>query len=1247
MPPVDDYSPPEGSKVGLDFSGGPYTPPEGSKVGLEFAASDDTTPREDQYLFPATLGDTSGLGGASLRLAYRFITAFGMPATAVAGASQVYLYTRYINHSTRGINAALYGRPTLRNWNFQAYPPGFVATSYGTPLTYNLRQYLRPSGFSPALYGLAFVQGGVKELKPSGLAAPSMTHKPTVINTTANKTVLPTGFNMLAMGAPWVDPRSLRPFGFVASGYGTGRVQLPPRAVGFDALRMGVPGIRDKNTYAGVAGFADWGFGYPVVKDPRIYVQHIASPNSAVFGDVALRLTTTFLYPSGFASSAVSPWGAVVARNRYLLAQGFRGDALGAAAEVRNATPSFAPVGFAASHYGNAVVSYYQRTIPLAGIPVPFQQLPVPVVTKTPSFAPVGFVASVVPGPMVAYRVRLLLPPGLVASAYGQQQLTLKLRQIAHEGRGIVASLYGAPRIEHGNRLLLGSGFNASRYGTAHWISLGRRTLAPSGIPIPASTRPMVGGTRYLLPEGFSATRWGSRIIPEIQTAYPLGFSNQYGLALVYNHAQMALPLGFTTYQQPAHHWGLARVFNSDQYIMQYPIVGSGLEAPDWSQTWTGIANRNRMAPMQGFVASRFGTAHAFNNARPMIPPGIQPPANPIGYRPGLVAYRIRSLLLEGLEPPHLSTWGVVYNKAFPLRPAGYVASLFGNPSLLNMNREINRIGNFRSDSYGTPFIADAVRELSIERRYSIEPPRIELPYVGLYSRYLEPEGIDSARIGLASLSIFFRIITPRWTYITRIGSPALRNLTPELGMRGYNMELFGETHIRLQWRPVYPDGSLTELFGRARIADRRQHVSLSGTNYLRIGDKLVVTKTGIPPLATQRIWLYEPADMSVESNDEEVKGRNFGIGVPVKQVSEGINVNARYLIQRESVDGMRFGSAKVTANSIRTGVGYHNYAAVASPRVELSRRTITVNNTDKNQNTEGMMIQPAGWPRLSPHTIYATTESTQQARTNHPLPYNYSLHVVDGRRRHGGTYHPDILWGMPRVQNQNRAIAAASVPWIHSAVVMFPRPTVINKRTVLRLTGFNSMRVGRVAIPGDLTVEMYIPFVATLWGRPVLERGAYYGPRTYSINGIPTPGFGTTRVEFLNRELHATGSLMERLGTRRTNDSPYMWQGLRVGPLMPTIPIGFVSERMGDLMIDFRVRELRTEGYEAFTEGYLPETFGERMRVRRTEQAPPDWQRLFADGPDVAGLGVPGVLPGVHFIRPDGNSDQFRKGAW
>ena len=277
--------------------------------------------------------------------------------------------------------------------------------------------------------------------------------------------------------------------------------------------------------------------------------------------------------------------------------------------------------------------------------------------------------------PSVWPRVRWVEAAGASAALFGEATVWFRNRTLAVEGSD--AQIHGSAMVAHARRWLLARGAQLSSEGVPA-VANADRTIAPAAIFERFATWHAIGWARTLRPDGFDATRWGARIIPESQSAYPHGFGTLFGLATTYNLKQQVRPQAITTYRQPEERWGRAHAFNLVQYIEQRPITGSGLEAPEWAQTWTGIANRNRRAPLQGFVASRFGYAQIDNNARQILPNGAAPQDPAPFYKAGMVSHRIRSLSIDGMEPPYISSWVCAFNKAFTLNPSGAIATLFG-----------------------------------------------------------------------------------------------------------------------------------------------------------------------------------------------------------------------------------------------------------------------------------------------------------------------------------------------------------------------------------------------------------------------------------------------------------------------------------------------------------------------------------------------------------------------------------------
>lgn len=1140
----------------------------------------------------------------------------------------------------QGVPAPGNGSPSAFLRRAQLHPSAVAPPAIAGPLIYNLRQFVRTSGYSASSYGSAWMSGGIKIVSLQGLAD-SHVSGPLVVNTTADQTAAPSGIQPLAVAAPRVSPRMLYAQGVPTPGLGVPAAQFPPRPAGFESSRYGRPFIEYKTKLLVLPSVDVGDLGFPSVFDPTRKVYPTSAMQVGVFGDARLANRSYVVRPAGVDQLEIPIWTYLENTRRSVYPSGSALSTFGVTA-INNATPNLSPAGFEALTVGDAAAGYRHRALMTTGLPAPFPQVSAPTLTQTPSFAPTGFDSLLIPGPWVDYRLRELGAPGLDAATFGEGAVALKRRLLSLDGGGANADSYGAARVEHSVRGMIGSGFDSALCGVDHEISPAVRYVVPESIGRPAASRPMVGTTRHLGPIGYEATRWGARIIPESQSAYPHGFGTLFGLATTYNLKQQVRPQAITTYRQPEERWGRAHAFNLVQYIEQRQIAGSGLEAPEGAQNWTKIANRNRRAPLQGFVASRFGYAQVDNNARQILPNGAAPQDPAPFYKAGMVSHRIRSLSIDGMEPPYISSWACAFNKAFPLNPSGAIATLFGAAGVENRSRELRRIGNFTTDAYGTPFIADAVRRLSIESRYAILPPRIGLPYVGLYTRYVEPTGAPAAGGGLASLSIVFRKITPRWLQVDRFGESVVRNLTPELRARGYNMEEYGNTRVRLQWRPVSPTGSSTQIFGRASIADSRRSIAVAGRNSVVVSDKLRVEKTGIPPMATQWVWLYVP-DYSLAPGSEGPNGEHYGIRPPGTEQYGQVPVpalNLQFLLVEQPDPSTLFGAARITANSIRVPFGFHDYEGVSQPHVEHKHRRIYCDTSTDGAAFLELMPQPMGRPRLSPHTVYAGIEAPSQARGNHPVPEG-SPHIIDERRSGGA----DIQWGRAVVQNRNATIYASSVRWVHEDLDFVPpKPRVENERITVAPPGIRALRMGYPRIPGTAYVRFFEPFAAALYGRPAVTMPP---DNRLAPDGVEYPDLGEHRIELFNREIRPVGNLMQRLGNPRQHDSPYMWQGLRVGPLMPTIPDGIDSELLGDSWISHRVRGLNPESFDAMRAEYDVEAFSQRMRVTRRTIAP-DPLRVFSHSAEPgAGLGTPDIRPGVHFIRPDGNAEQFRKGAF
>lgn len=1216
---VIEYVPPNGNLVGLNFSTA-YTPPAGNKVGLEFAPS-GSGPKPEQYVFPSGFNSQS-FSEPSLRHKYRYVETFGIAAPEWVSKPDIRLNTRYIKPT--GLAAFAFSNPSVKNYKLQAFLPGISSLSFGLTKIYNLKQIVIILGTNNAnlhtRYGTAYVQGGVKTI--TGRGSNTNVFGPiTVINTKANQYVTPVAIAPIALAKPNISPQILYAKQFIATQWGNPLVQLPPRPKGFIASLFGTAWISHSPRYLGAESFRTNETGYPKVFDPTQTIYHAGSPQipGGIFGDIAIRNNRRVISVSGLLSQQFSDWAIVESTRRSVLVKPFNAQLFGDGV-IYNKTPSIVPNGInSLSGLSGIGIGYRIRTVKPSGFYQP--KLGNHTLTKTPELKPNGINTLAVGNVFISHRVRNIY------AGLGRDSLVFGSVITWHFSRkfnpvGIKVDAYGTPRIEHGSRVLLAQGSTHAIYGSSNWVSFAKRQLQPTAIIHPNMPIHRIGGTQNINPFGYIATRFGVRIIPESQALYPQGFNNPFGLSAIDHWIRYIKPTSFlSTGQEGGQRFGTHKFWNLRQYIVQFYDVDSGLVPPKWTG-WTVIANRNKVIGAIGNNASRVAVPSINNNARPIYPVVL----NSFVINKPMIAERIRPLRIQGLQAPHISSWHNIHNAAFVIAPNGVSSQVFGYGQVINTRRYYNRVGNFESLEMGKPMIADRMRKLFFEQRYTIGPIYLPIPRVDLYTRYIEEVGRfdDHQAFGQPSLSIHFNIITPRWTLRDAYGNPAVKNLTPELGTRGRNTEEFGDTFVRLQWRPIVQKGNETVLWGKNEIAFRNRQFSVAGFTQWNM-PRPRVTKTGIPPYYPQYIWLD-----AVELDGQAMDGH--GIEPPprlAEQVPRPI-VKSNVLLPQGFI-ATNFGNHYTQSNGILVQPGLQELS-VGTPFVGLKNRTITV-------PTMGDLLQLKDVkPRLSPWTIYAVKEAPAQAMQNHEAR---NLHFVNSDT---GYRPPGEVFGRVDIALKHRKITAG----IGNQSRLDAGHKIALRKRYINLTdfGFRSQRVGfHIVGPFDQSINQYDASNSQEFGRATLSiphTGAYY----IKPSGLAPITISRPVIDFFHRRLSAQGSSMLTMGTRKDNDSAFMWQGLRVGPLVKGSYGGLNSDVYGKTVISLRVRNLAIEGFETLVMEYDYTNFNDRMRVIRKELPRPKIA-ISTLGFDAALYGVPNIKPAVHYIRPDGNSDQFRKGAW
>lgn len=1127
-----------------------------------------------------------------------------------------------------GIASRLYvSKPTIFNWNKTIVNSGFNASSYGRPLVYNLTQYRYLSGFNASRYGIAYLQGGVKyvDLNSRGFGA-SRYGVSSVINTTADQYAILTnkGIGPLTIPKPNVSPRILYPTGILPGLFGTAWVQRNPSPKGFDASSYGVAWVSHSPRHLHPSFVEAFLSGYPKVFDPtqKIGVTGVNTVIAGgVFGDISIRNTRRIITVSGLYTQSFSDWGVVESDRRFIEIKGFDSKDFGTT-NIYNKTPSIAPIGISSFAGLNAAIGYRIRTLKPSGFYQP--KLGNHRFTKTPELKPSGLNQSTFGYTWISNKTRSIY------AGLGRESLAIGESKIWHYSRsirtsGLEFSKYGAASIEHGRRTILAKGSAHATYGNNSWVSYAVRSLSPSSIDYPNISNHRVGGTQGISVFGYVSTLFGSRIIPESQSIYPKGFINTFGISTIDLWKKYIKPNSFlTTGQEGGHRFGTHKFWNLRQYIEVYYDVDNGLTPPKWTG-WTTVVNKNRVIGAIGTNVAKVVEPSVTNNARLISLNGI----SGTQFSQHMIAARVRYFRLQGIEQPYISTWSNIHNAAFVIAPKSIDSQIFGNPTTVNTRRYYPRVGNFESMIFGKPMIADRIRTLSFEHRYAIAPIYIPIHRVDLYTRYVDSTSNDFATYGLPALSIHKKIITPRWALKHYFGDVDLYNVTPEVKTRGRNAEDFGQTFIRTQWREVKANGDNAQLLGKPIIAFRNRVLTVNGMNVGVIGAVTKVKGTASPPFSTQYIYLNNVENRGEETEDDTSVIRDGqGIPIPFEQVPRpSLRSN---VIRPEGFNANRFGETDIYSNGILMENGIKLAKECGTPMVQLSRREIGV---------EGIAnIIVVGTPRMTPHTIYAVLESPQQARDNHPRA---TLHAVNSD---SGSRKPGEVFGRPRV-------------WIHNPYLnvqgIWPRndygtPRVQLKRRYLEVKGIQAYRFGWHNI-GDGTQEIKSQpnNLFTVFGRPGIALAKEKNVQL-RITGLNSSLYGRPVVEFFHRTIKPSGYNTLAMGSSR-GDTLYMPQSLHVGPRRPTIPVGTLMEKFGTTYIGLKVRDIQVQGFIATVIGYDPTQFKERMRVERGQGGADTKpvQTIQAVGFDAAELGVFNIRLGVHYIRPYGNADHYRKGAF
>ncbi|MDI6619904.1 hypothetical protein [Acinetobacter junii] len=1181
----------KGDKLQFNFKGDAYVVPAGDKLRFNFTLSGgEEVPVESQYVFPLHFDASTVSTSVIARLAQQFLRPVGL-------------------------NSSVTGQPAIKNNAVRIYIYGFESLSFGNKYVYNKTRYVRPSGGSYAAIGTPGLRGGMRYLRLGGIIAPSIPN-PRVINTREDKKITAVG-NIAppSVSGPLLSPRTIRVYGVNSELFGRPLFQKPPRTSGFVASLYGTPLVILRNRTITLRGIDFAWVSKPTIFDPtqQIYAQQVIQ--TAIFGEIRIFNKSRFVRPSGFLSEEIPQWNTFENYKKFAEPFPIAAPAI-KQPTVWNLRQVFSLPGFDASLYGRPAVGYARRQVKPSGI-VNQSIFGAARFSKTPELFPQGSNMARFGNTWLSHRNRAFQFKGFDTQQLGSVNLVHKQRYL--KVSGFIQFAMGVPTFTHYRREYLIPSINPPSIGNLK-IEFSLRYVEARSIYGGSIGRPLVGGSQFIGPEGFDPLKFGSRIIPEVQRVYPQGFRESFGLTELRLGRFLIKAEGFSSDNQGhVGRWGYPKVWNLRQYIIQYFIVNSGLAPPDWP-IWMKIENRNRTLGFIGFNAEKVAEPQIVNGARALLAFGIEEPKIDVG---NLVAYRIRTLPLVGEDFSQVSGWTNVRNYAIVVQPKGFVASLFGvEATLRNTRRIFDRIGNFESLQMGYGMVSYRVRGLTFEERYGIQPPRIELPKVGLRTRQIYPRSDSSmTAMGYPDMMTYIRKITPRWTMQDKYGHAELRNKNRNLVTRGNVTEEIGKPTLDLQRQYIKPDGQILGVIPKPVIGYRNRAMQIGGFTQWSVSTKAKVENKLVPPPILNSLQYIRLTRYQNNGFEAEI---GYGIDLPKDQV-------ARPLIRSQTIQTEGFfkdmvGTPTVHANSIMLYSGIYN-EGYGTPRVRVKVQRVTVPGIESTLTY--------GKPRLTPHTIYAPMGAPIQAVYNHPIWGE--LHVVNSM----------AVFGYARVSLKNNGTAPPPKQYMQGFDnSKYGTPYIGLHRRFIKPPSINMFRSGWHRIGDEKQiVEQFDSRSFMAMGSPRVSRPVIVNlTRTLPPQGFSALSVGRPRIELFNRTLIMSGFLSQQMGASR-GGMEYMPQSLYVGPRIATKPYGFNQTKYGTPWISFYVREIKTEGFDMFTSEYDYTLFNERMRVSTKIER--STRQVVAQGFNASLVGVLDIKHGMQYIRPDGNANQFRKGGF
>lgn len=1153
----------------------------------------------------------------------QFISPNGLAAPNYSTSHNIYNQTKVI--TPLGYSAGSYGYSTIHLATL--YPSAISSKlAFGLPVIYNALQIVKANGFYSYGVGAPYLLGGVKYIYPSAINN-SASGQPSVINTTENRTLSGVGFSSLLFGYPNVSPRFILPSGIIATRLGSATIQSQPRIDGFDGLVFGVPSIfrNERNIYLqGLYGtsFGEQGieyrnktikangisaisFGASAIENKAVLVQAAPFNYSSIFGDVSIRNNTSLIAALAIEPSFVSQWHEVFSTKRNISLEGINATSFGdvrslnrnrlirftsgldsseiGAPSIKNVALSFTPHSFT-GEFGNADISLKVRSISVIGNTT--EKLGLPSITKTPQITVSSIDALQIGYHNLELFKRHLLPNGFDLAKVGGAKIDWRVRKI--NSNGFNDTIFGIGVVTFANRKIGALGSNNESAGVP-WVSFYRRQIIVSDIQAPQVSEHTVGYTRVIQARGFEATQWLSRIIPEITQIYPRGFVADIGNQSIENALRYVYANGVKTFSEETLRFGLTELFNKTQYVFVATPMDSELSTQPFGN-WFEISNANINMLAFGTATDRHGTALIYNSGRTVMPSSVYDGS--IGNN--AISHYSRNIRPTGMDSEVFSRWHIVYNAARVIKAESVNASIVGLPAIAKTRRYYERVGNWESESFGLPLIADRVRYLLIDSRYGIAPPYIQLPIVDTLTKYITVYGDDYLKSGLHDFAERHNIITTRWKHTDLVGEPILVNRNRSVIANGNEITEIGEASILNKIRYLYVNSVEAITVDKPVIKDRKIFVTAYGLGEPAISRNHKLTKTAVLPYMPQYINLDELHD---------------GIAYPPMYNSDhGVRGNS---LQPPSIENGEVGNHDIHSNGIimRYGISIDNVP-----------NGVVISGKIRSINVEGIK-----------NTIYVSNGA------------NVNIFAIFQFHSSDSSANGERFGSETSAVNKNRKLSPIGYV-TDSYFSNIGSPILFNRVGHIKPKGISSNAFGIAAMPELYKNVSTIGDVHDEFGDAVITRAPYTGTQKIFCSWTVVNKFGDTNIENFNRSISPIAFNSLQTGYSRS-DTPYMWQSLRIGAHVPFIVGNIDSAAIGDTAISLRVRNIAAKGFDSFASEYDIDNFTGRMTVRNNKVLDRN-VRIAITGHIDSAFGLHAIKNHQYFIRPDGNSETYRQGV-